>query len=389
MSIVKIVKRDCPYVTIDKTGIDDPNLSWGATGLLTYLIGRPSNWKISIAHLSKVKKCRETATKSVLKELREFNYCHYFVVRKNGKISETFYLVFEVPTDSNEILDHIESYIDIKDVKKEDIIYQPVRNEKRCYNKKPQVENQLLENNIENKDVLPQVDFPQVENLIVENQGLLNKDYTNKRNTNKKTTTAEEDKNTKNSSSFLEKFSIGKEVEKEEINQKLISLSFSKMTRKNIIKLYSNNLVDKNRIFEVLEFSKDKNWGEGAVYSALKENWNTKKVENKETKQIEMRKANEEKEREKRLERAKEEEKIRKTNERIDNTIKEFKKLPEAKQIEITTIAEERYISKHKVNKDFFDMTKKNTPLLYLNILFSELIELLKEKNYSFAFATV
>ena len=389
MSIVKIVKRDCPYVTIDKTGIDDPNLSWGATGLLTYLIGRPSNWKISIAHLSKVKKCRETATKSVLKELREFNYCHYFVVRKNGKISETFYLVFEVPTDSNEILDHIESYIDIKDVKKEDIIYQPVRNEKRCYNKKPQVENQLLENNIENKDVLPQVDFPQVENLIVENQGLLNKDYTNKRNTNKKTTTAEEDKNTKNSSSFLEKFSIGKEVEKEEINQKLISLSFSKETRKNIIKLYSKNLVDKNRIFEVLEFSKDKNWGEGAVYSALKENWNTKKVETKEAKQIEMRKANEEKEREKRLERAKEEEKIRKTNERIDNTIKEFKKLPEAKQIEITTIAEERYISKHKVNKDFFDMTKKNTPLLYLNILFSELIELLKEKNYSFAFATV
>ena len=388
MSIVKIVKRDCPYVTIDKTGIDDPNLSWGATGLLTYLIGRPSNWKISISHLSKVKKCKETATKTVLKELREFNYCHYFIVRKNGKISETFYLVFEVPTDSNEILDHIESYIDIKDVKKEDIIYQPVRNEKRCYNKKPQVENQLLENNIENKDVLPQVDFPQVENLIVENQGLLNKDYTNNRITNNKTTTSQVEK-IKNSSSSLEKFSIGKEVEKEEINQKLISLSFSKMTRKNIIKLYSKNLVDKNRIFEVLEFSKDKNWGEGAVYSALKENWNTKKVENKEAKQIEMRKANEEKEREKRLEREKEEEKIRKTNERIDNTIKEFKKLPEAKQIEIITLAEERYISKHKVNKDFFDMVKKNTPSLYLNILFSELIELLKEKNYSFAFATV
>lgn len=389
MSIVKIVKRDCPYVTIDKTGIDDPNLSWGATGLLTYLIGRPSNWKISIAHLSKVKKCRETATKSVLKELREFNYCHYFVVRKNGKISETFYLVFEVPTDSNEILNHIESYIDIKDVKKEDIIYQTVRNEKRCYNKKPQVENQLLENSIENKEVSPQVDFPQVENLIVENQGLLNKDYTNNRITNNKTTTEAKKEGVKNSSSFLEKFSIGKEVEKEEINQKLISLSFSKVTKKNIIKLYSKNLVDKNRIFEVLEFSKDKNWGEGAVYSALKENWNTKKVETKEAKQIEMRKANEEKEREKRLERAKEEEKIRKTNERIDNTIKEFKKLPVAKQIEIQSVAEERYTNKNKVNKDFFDMMKKNTPSLYLNILFSELIELLKEKKYSFAFATV
>ena len=388
MAIIKIIKRDCPYVTIDKTGVDDPNLSWAATGLLTYLIGRPGNWKINITHLSSVKTCKETATKSALKELREANYCHYFVVRKNGRISETFYLVFEVPTNYEEVL---ENYIDLKDG--ETILYQSVKIEKNTENKTkkkvPQVENQLVEKKTGNKEVLPQVESPLVENLLLENQGLLIKDTTNNRITNNKTTTEAKKEGVKNSSSFLEKFSIGKEVEKEEINQKLISLSFSKMTRKNIIKLYSKNLVDKNRIFEVLEFSKDKNWGEGAVYSALKENWNTKKVENKETKQIEMRKANEEKEREKRLERAKEEEKIRKTNERIDNTIKEFKKLPEAKQIEITTIAEERYISKHKVNKDFFDMTKKNTPLLYLNILFSELIELLKEKNYSFAFATV
>ena len=84
MAIIKIIKRDCPYVTIDKTGVDDPNLSWAATGLLTYLIGRPGNWKINITHLSSVKTCKETATKSALKELREANYCHYFVVRKNG-----------------------------------------------------------------------------------------------------------------------------------------------------------------------------------------------------------------------------------------------------------------------------------------------------------------
>lgn len=283
MSIVKIVKRDCPYVTIDKTGIDDPNLSWGATGLLTYLIGRPSNWKISISHLSKVKKCKETATKTVLKELREFNYCHYFVVRKNGKISETFYLVFEVPTDSNEILDHIEIYIDIKDVKKEDIIYQPVRNEKRCYNKKPQVENQLLENNIENKDVLPQVDFPQVENLIVENQGLLNKDYTNNRITNNKTTTVSKISEAKkevvkNSSSFLKENNL----EKNKIKETLKNYNLTKITKNNIIKLYLKNLVTTDRIVRVFEVAKEKEWGDGAIYKALKENWNIEpKKENK------------------------------------------------------------------------------------------------------------
>lgn len=272
MSIVKIVKRDCPYVTIDKTGIDDPNLSWGATGLLTYLIGRPSNWKISIAHLSKVKKCRETATKSVLKELREFNYCHYFVVRKNGKISETFYLVFEVPTDSNEILDHIESYIDIKDVKKEDIIYQPVRNEKRCYDKKPQVENQLIEKNVENKEVLPQVENPLVENLLVENQGLLIIDTTNKKNTNNRTTT-----NKKSSSSSEEN-----SLEKNKIKEVLKNYNLSKVTKNNIIKLYLKNLVTTDRIIRVFEVAKEKEWGDGAIYKALKENWNIEpKKENK------------------------------------------------------------------------------------------------------------
>lgn len=271
MSIVKIVKRDCPYVTIDKTGIDDPNLSWGATGLLTYLIGRPSNWKISIAHLSKVKKCRETATKSVLKELREFNYCHYFVVRKNGKISETFYLVFEVPTDSNEILDHIESYIDIKDVKKEDVIYQPVRNEKRCYDKKPQVENQLIEKNVENKEVLPQVENPLVENLLVENQGLLIIDTTNKKNTNNRTTT-----NKKSSSSSEEN-----SIEKIKIKEVLKNYNLSKITKNNIIKLYLKNLVTTDRIIRVFEVAKEKEWGDGAIYKALKENWNIEKKENK------------------------------------------------------------------------------------------------------------
>ena len=261
MAIIKIIKRNCPYVTIDKTGIDDPNLSWAATGLLTYLIGRPGNWKINITHLSSVKTCKETATKSALKELREANYCHYFVVRKNGRISETFYLVFEVPTNYEEVL---ENYIDLKDG--ETILYQPVKiNENKTKKKIPQVENPLMEKNIEIKEVLPQVENPLVENLVVENQGLLIKDTNNKKNTNNKTTTNED----KKSSSLSEE----NDLEKKEINNVLKKYSLSKATRKNILKLYFKNLIDKNRILEVLKISKEKEWGEGAIYKALKENW--------------------------------------------------------------------------------------------------------------------
>lgn len=256
MAIVKIVKRDCPYVTIDKTGVDDPNLSWAATGLLTYLIGRPGNWKINITHLSSVKTCKETATKSALKELREANYCHYFMVRKNGKISETFYLVFEVPTTYEEVL---ENYIDLKDG--ETILYQPVKIEKNTVKKIPQVENQLIEKNVGNKEVLPQVENQLVENLLVENQGLLIIDTTNKKNTNNRTTT-----NKKSSNSSEEK----------KIKNILEKYNLSIATKKNIKSLYLKEKMTEERLLEVLKVANEKSWGEGAIYKALKENWNIK-----------------------------------------------------------------------------------------------------------------
>ena len=256
MAIIKIIKRDCPYVTIDKTGVDDPNLSWAATGLLTYLIGRPGNWKINITHLSSVKTCKETATKSALKELREANYCHYFIVRKNGKISETFYLVFEVPTNYEEVL---ENYIDLKDG--ETILYQPVKIGKNTVEKIPQVENQLIEKNVENKEVLPQVENPLVENLLVENQGLLIIDTTNKKNTNNRTTT-----NKKSSSSS----------EEEKIKNILEKYNLSIATKKNITSLYLKEKMTEERLLEVLKVANEKSWGEGAIYKALKENWNIK-----------------------------------------------------------------------------------------------------------------
>ena len=149
-------------------------------------------------------------------------------------------------------------------MKKEDIIYQPVRNEKRCYDKKPQVENQLIEKNVENKEVLPQVENPLVENLLVENQGLLIIDTTNKKNTNNRTTT-----NKKSSSSSEEN-----SLEKNKIKEVLKNYNLSKVTKNNIIKLYLKNLVTTDRIIRVFEVAKEKEWGDGAIYKALKENWN-------------------------------------------------------------------------------------------------------------------
>lgn len=121
MAIVKIHKKESPYVQIDKAGIEDKNLSWGATGLLTYLIGRPDNWSINITHLSTVKTDKRDSTRNYLNELRKFNYCHYFEFRKGGKITDTTYLIFETPTSPEVAQELIEA------PEGEKIFYKPIK----------------------------------------------------------------------------------------------------------------------------------------------------------------------------------------------------------------------------------------------------------------------
>lgn len=176
MAIIKVLKRENPYVQIDKTGIDDQNLSWEATGLLTYLVGRPNNWKVNVMHLSSVKKNKETSTRKALLELRKYNYCHLFEIRKGGKYTEKFYLVFEVPTQ----YDEISSNMDVELKEGEKIFYGKVKKEINS-NNSPEVGNQLMVENIENKEVLPNVEKPKMVKPKVENQALINKELNNNR----------------------------------------------------------------------------------------------------------------------------------------------------------------------------------------------------------------
>lgn len=148
MAIVKIKKKENPYVQIDKQGIEDNRLSWGATGLLTYLVGRPDNWEISISHLSKVKTNKESATRNALNELREFQYCHFFRIKYKGKNIDSTYLIFETPTDPEYAL----SLIDVED--DYTISYEPIKS-------------------ISNRDTQPHCSFPHVEKPRVENQALI------------------------------------------------------------------------------------------------------------------------------------------------------------------------------------------------------------------------
>jgi hypothetical protein len=79
MSIIRVShNRDNPYVMINKKGLEDVNMSWAAKGLWSYLMSRPDDWEISIAHLSSIYKFKgggEKAIYSLLNELIEEGYC--------------------------------------------------------------------------------------------------------------------------------------------------------------------------------------------------------------------------------------------------------------------------------------------------------------------------
>lgn len=164
MSVVKIKKRETPYILIDKKGVRDPRLSWKATGLLTYLIGLPEDWKIRLNNLATCKIDGLTACKSALRELREYNYCHYFEVRKSGKVVETFYIVYEVPTPySEELKEDLFLTEDIDSTY--DLFYKSVKkSETKKQNKEEKSEEKVIEEELGKKEI--KIEKPKVENQL-------------------------------------------------------------------------------------------------------------------------------------------------------------------------------------------------------------------------------
>lgn len=97
-TIVRIVKRENPFLQIDKTSLKDKRLSWKAKGLLCYLISLPNDWKLYLNELQRHAKDGRDSTSSGINELIKFGY----VIRNqrkdlNGKFMPTEYFVYEIP----------------------------------------------------------------------------------------------------------------------------------------------------------------------------------------------------------------------------------------------------------------------------------------------------
>ncbi|MDU4325581.1 MAG: DnaA N-terminal domain-containing protein [Clostridium celatum] len=101
MSIIRIVKdKYNPYVMISKEVINNPNLSFKAKGIFTYLMGKPDNWTCQVTDIIKHGKDGKASVYSALKELREHGYMIKQPIRnEKGVITSWEELIFENPSD--------------------------------------------------------------------------------------------------------------------------------------------------------------------------------------------------------------------------------------------------------------------------------------------------
>ena len=72
--ITRIVKRENPYVQIDKRAIEDKRLSWRAKGILAYLLSKPNDWTVRCEDIENHGTEGRDAVRSAMRELRDAGY---------------------------------------------------------------------------------------------------------------------------------------------------------------------------------------------------------------------------------------------------------------------------------------------------------------------------
>lgn len=112
MGIYRKARPTDNFYLLDKNISEDGRLSWGARGLLIFLLGKPDHWRVSTSHLVKqtegsAKPAKRDAVRALLSELIDAGYVVREPVRdENGAFKGTDYAVSEIPvlpeTDSPE-----------------------------------------------------------------------------------------------------------------------------------------------------------------------------------------------------------------------------------------------------------------------------------------------
>ena len=95
MSIIR-VQKNSNYSIISNVHLQDETLSWKAKGILSYLLSKPDNWQVYIAHLKNQSTDGRDATASGIRELINAGYISRDYTRNEaGQMTGRSYVVYE------------------------------------------------------------------------------------------------------------------------------------------------------------------------------------------------------------------------------------------------------------------------------------------------------
>ena len=91
------VHKSRDFSVINNTGLRDARLSFGARGILAYLLSKPDAWNLSVEDLIRQSPAGEHAVRQMLRELKRFGYLkRERMTGKNGRF-EWQTAIYEVP----------------------------------------------------------------------------------------------------------------------------------------------------------------------------------------------------------------------------------------------------------------------------------------------------
>lgn len=95
-TIFRTVKNeDHPFVMIDRRPVENPDLSWGAKGVLSYLLSRPDNWTVRLGDLIKRSTDGTSKIRGYIRELVKAGHAHR-VAHKDPETHQIIEWVLEV-----------------------------------------------------------------------------------------------------------------------------------------------------------------------------------------------------------------------------------------------------------------------------------------------------
>ncbi|HGU7213392.1 TPA: replication protein [Legionella pneumophila] len=104
MTILRINKREKNFLILDKTCLNESNLSWGAKGLHSYLMSLPQDWKIRVDDLKNRATNGRDSLRGFISELEQAGYISREKIRneQTGKFGGMEYVVYELPQHTND-----------------------------------------------------------------------------------------------------------------------------------------------------------------------------------------------------------------------------------------------------------------------------------------------